>query len=368
MNFVRSRRRLSPALAHLGHVPTRRHRAARRAATTPGPVLHEGAAVQNGPHARSRAARGVSGSWTRPEHWGIFNPTGARRLELSSVLDPTLDTEVAPLGHAEIQKLYQDYKFGPHGLRLLRKQTFTSYTLNVATGDACTTHGSWHGQSSGLLLLEVADAERLANLEPSGGWKMRATGPFGDAVSGSGFVEHIQKGHPWTEQLALAYRVCARSCRRGLGPAKHFRLIGWCPESKAPVKCRRDPSSRSLRQSWLYIREAPLAHLAELAKLEALLAQARPLLAILEESWHDDCRTRATPASHRERSRVHLVLNTARGGKLHTSFTDMSVTHNALNFKFWRACCLWPFASGEPNSSESQQTTKVANVNIAARM
>ncbi|CAE7734064.1 SMYD2, partial [Symbiodinium necroappetens] len=97
---------------------------------------------------------------------------GSRRLKLSAVLDPTLDADVVSLGNLEIQKLYADYKakfgdhpsveadpsadqlaslkqvvaagsvpyadfslFGPHGLRLLRKQTFTSYTLNVATGE-----------------------------------------------------------------------------------------------------------------------------------------------------------------------------------------------------------------------------------------
>ncbi|CAE7597393.1 unnamed protein product, partial [Symbiodinium microadriaticum] len=88
---------------------------------------------------------------------------------LSAVLDPTLDADVVSLGNLEIQKLYADYKakFGDHpsaeadpsadqlaslkqvvaagsvpyadfslfGLRLLRKQTFTSYTLNVATGE-----------------------------------------------------------------------------------------------------------------------------------------------------------------------------------------------------------------------------------------
>ena len=134
---------------------------------------------------------------------------GARKLKLSSVLDPTLDAEVTPLGQAEVQQLYQDYKtkfgdypspeadpsadqlaslrqvvsagsapyadfslFGPHGLRLLRKQTFTSYTLNVATGEwskkeqpgPASYHAwveAWKVLRTALLLLEVADAERL---------------------------------------------------------------------------------------------------------------------------------------------------------------------------------------------------------------
>ena len=137
------------------------------------------------------------------------SPSGARKLKLSSVLDPTLDAEVTPLGQAEVQQLYQDYKtkfgdypspeadpssdqlaslrqvvtagsapyadfslFGPHGLRLLRKQTFTSYTLNVATGEwskkeqpgPASYHAwveAWKVLRTALLLLEVADAERL---------------------------------------------------------------------------------------------------------------------------------------------------------------------------------------------------------------
>ena len=71
VNFVRSRRRLSLAFAHLGTYslrnapesrPNIRRRAARRAAT-PGPVLHEGPAVRDGPY-RSGAPgdRGPAGS------------------------------------------------------------------------------------------------------------------------------------------------------------------------------------------------------------------------------------------------------------------------------------------------------------------
>ena len=47
---------------------------------------------------------------------------------------------------------------------------------------------------------------------------------------------HIQHGGAWTEQLQLAYRVCSRSCHRGLGPAKQAtawpldRLVGLSPE------------------------------------------------------------------------------------------------------------------------------------------
>ena len=134
---------------------------------------------------------------------------GSRRLKLSAVLDPTLDADVVSLGNLEIQKLYADYKakfgdhpsaeadpsadqlaslkqvvaagsvpyadfslFGPHGLRLLRKQTFTSYTLNVATGEwskkeqpgPSSYHSwveAWKVYRTALLLLETVDAERL---------------------------------------------------------------------------------------------------------------------------------------------------------------------------------------------------------------
>ncbi|CAE7694268.1 rpsB [Symbiodinium microadriaticum] len=134
---------------------------------------------------------------------------GSRRLTLSAVLDPTLDADVVSLGNLEIQKLYADYMakfgdhpsaeadpsadqlaslkqvvaagsvpyadfslFGPHGLRLLRKQTFTSYTLNVATGEwskkeqpgPSSYHSwveAWKVYRTALLLLETVDAERL---------------------------------------------------------------------------------------------------------------------------------------------------------------------------------------------------------------
>ena len=62
LNFIRSRRRLSLAFAHLGTYslrntaesrPNLRRRAARRA-STPGPILHEGPALDHGPN-RERA-------------------------------------------------------------------------------------------------------------------------------------------------------------------------------------------------------------------------------------------------------------------------------------------------------------------------
>ena len=62
--------------------------------------------------------------------------------------------------------------FGPYGLRLLRKQSFTSYVLNVATGEWTkreqpgpgTFHSwyqAWKVLRTALLLLDAVDAERL---------------------------------------------------------------------------------------------------------------------------------------------------------------------------------------------------------------
>ena len=68
---------------------------------------------------------------------------------------------------------YADFSlFGPHGLRLFRKQTFTAYQLNVATGEwtkreqpgPASYHAwveAWKVLRTLLLLLEVADSERL---------------------------------------------------------------------------------------------------------------------------------------------------------------------------------------------------------------
>ena len=102
-------------------------------------------------------------------------PVGAsptRKLKLSSVLDPTLDAEIQQMDPPELARLYQEYKdkfgahpapevdptgdqlsglqqvlkagglpyvdlsiWGPFGLRSLRKQVFTSFMLNAATGE-----------------------------------------------------------------------------------------------------------------------------------------------------------------------------------------------------------------------------------------
>eukprot|EP00435_Cladocopium_sp_Y103_P028091 s625_g7.t1 len=136
-------------------------------------------------------------------------PATTRKLKLSAVLDPTLDADIVSLTQQELGVMYQSYKdrfgdypnqdcdpsgdqvsalrqvlaagavpfacftvFGPHGQRMLRKQTFTGYQLNVATGEwskkelpgPSSYHAwyqSWRVYRTAMLLLESCDAERL---------------------------------------------------------------------------------------------------------------------------------------------------------------------------------------------------------------
>ena len=129
---------------------------------------------------------------------------GARKLKLSAILDPTLDADIQGMTAEEIAQCYNAYKakfgdfpspesdvsadqlgalrqvlqsgsvpfadfsvFGPHGTRRLRKQTFTGYRLNVATGewskrelpgpgDFHSWYQTWKCYRTGLLLLEAA--------------------------------------------------------------------------------------------------------------------------------------------------------------------------------------------------------------------
>lgn len=142
---------------------------------------------------------------------GGASPAGhqARKLKLSAVLDPTLDAEIQPLSSEEATRMYNDYRnafgdfptadsdvsmdqlaavrqvvesgsvpyadfsvFGPFGQRLLRKQTFMSYHLNVATGewqkreqpgpgDYHTWYRSWRCYRTAMLLVGACEAERL---------------------------------------------------------------------------------------------------------------------------------------------------------------------------------------------------------------
>ena len=132
-----------------------------------------------------------------------------RKLKLSSVVDPTLDAEIQQMEQGELNRLYQEYslKFGAHpapevdpsgdqlsalqqliragalpyvafsiwgpfGLRSLRKQVFTSYILNAATGEWSKREApgppnilSWEKAfrtfKCAMLLLQAAESERL---------------------------------------------------------------------------------------------------------------------------------------------------------------------------------------------------------------
>ena len=146
-----------------------------------------------------------------PNPGGAGNAQGARKLKLSAILDPTLDAEVISIPPNEQAQLYEAYRakygdfpgadadpspdqlaalrqviqagalpfacfttFGPHGQRLLRKQTFTSFTLNVSTGEWARKEQPgpsnyhewfkcWRVYRTTMLLLDCCDSERLDN-------------------------------------------------------------------------------------------------------------------------------------------------------------------------------------------------------------
>ena len=141
---------------------------------------------------------------------GAAATTGmTRKLKLSAIIDPTLDAEVVQIDRADVQQMYSDYKakygdypsqdsdpsldqlsalrqlilaeslpycdlsiFGPHGLRILRKQVFTAYMVSSGTGEwtkkelpGPPDYHAWHKGykvfRTAMLLLRAADAERL---------------------------------------------------------------------------------------------------------------------------------------------------------------------------------------------------------------
>ena len=139
---------------------------------------------------------------------GVGGPP-SRKLKLAAVLDPTLDAEVVPIPQNELVAMYRDYSakfgdqpgpdydptpdqiaalaqvsqagavpyadfsiFGPFRHRRLRKQAFTSYTLNAATGEWSKKeqpgppgfhdwYQTWKTYRCTMLLLGLCDAERL---------------------------------------------------------------------------------------------------------------------------------------------------------------------------------------------------------------
>lgn len=140
---------------------------------------------------------------------GATTAVQARKLKLSSIIDPTLDAEIQYLTQAEVADMYKKYSqrygdhpspdteptvdqlsglaqllktqslpyvdmsiFGPYGRRALRRAVFTSYSLNAATGEwtkaeapgpdcLATWEQSYKTYKVAMLLLEAADSERL---------------------------------------------------------------------------------------------------------------------------------------------------------------------------------------------------------------
>ena len=152
-----------------------------------------------------------------PTPAGLGNPGGlaspavsspARKLKLSSILDPTLEAEVIMMEQSEVDRLYGEYKdkfgdhpapdvdpsidqlsalkqllstnalpyvdmsiWGPHGLRRLRRQVFTAMVLNsdgewskkemAGPPDLQMWQKAFKTFRAAMLLLQAADAERL---------------------------------------------------------------------------------------------------------------------------------------------------------------------------------------------------------------
>ena len=142
---------------------------------------------------------------------GIPATSPTKKLRLSAILDPTLEADIIPLSTAELGDMYTSYRerfgdfpspecdptsdqvaavkqvlasgsppfacfttFGPHGQRLLRRQTFTGWQLNVATGEWAKReqpgpsnfhawYKCWRVYRTVMLLLEACPAERLDN-------------------------------------------------------------------------------------------------------------------------------------------------------------------------------------------------------------
>ena len=155
----------------------------------------------------------VSVSGTPLPQAGSQQPSAAasptRRLKLSIIVDPTLDTELVQMSQQELTSLYAKYKtkygshpapdleptrhqvsviqqlvrsqtvpyadlsiFGPHGLRTLRRAVFKSYALNAATGEWSKKEKpgpdsiiTWEKAIKvfkiSMVLIEAVDSERL---------------------------------------------------------------------------------------------------------------------------------------------------------------------------------------------------------------
>ena len=167
--------------------------------------LRAGATPDTPGHARAPVAAAVAPGAAQP---AAIGSSAGRKLKLSAVVDQALDAEIQPMDHQEVTALFDKYRqmygdvpatdaeptadqlagirqlvqanatpyidfaiFGPHGMRLLRKLTFSANVLN-SQGEwtrrefpGPPNYEAWHKifrcMRTAFLLLEVATAERL---------------------------------------------------------------------------------------------------------------------------------------------------------------------------------------------------------------
>ena len=72
---------------------------------------------------------------------------------------------------------------------------------------------------------------------------------------------HVAAGHPWTEQLQLAYKIAIRSCKRGLGASKHAsalpleKLADLADDATLAPRGPVRPITSTATASWWMLRE-----------------------------------------------------------------------------------------------------------------
>ena len=68
-------------------------------------------------------------------------------------------------------------------------------------------------------------------------------------------AEHVQRGHPWTDQLVLARRAAIRSCRRHIGHPRQAKLGNI--QQREPLACGGPEylAQSTLLASWWLLRE-----------------------------------------------------------------------------------------------------------------
>ena len=135
--------------------------------------------------------------------------------------------------------------------------------------------------------------------------------------------EHIRLGHCWTEQHALAYKVCARSCKRGLGSAKQAaalplgRLHEVSDERVSVPSVPSKPVISTIVASWWLLREleasrARVRHItiqADTRTVSWLLPSSKTDIAALGTTRRHSCSCSVLPAGL---CPYHLVVELIR--------------------------------------------------------